>query len=89
MTTTRTATECKIYWDTQDPANEGWAYRVLFSDGHEESGAWEWDLPRQATIGQLQDAVVTLAYEHDIAIAAGDVAGDESVDGGYAEWIAE
>ena len=38
MTTTRQLTKAVIYWDTQDPTNERWAFRVKFSDDHEESG---------------------------------------------------
>lgn len=38
-TTERTLAEATIYWDVQDRGNEGWAYRLTYTDGHRESGA--------------------------------------------------
>lgn len=34
----RTLITALAYQDTQDPGAEGWAYRLTFDDGHEESG---------------------------------------------------
>lgn len=59
MSTLTTAT---IYWDTQDPTNEGWAYRVRYSDGHEESG--EWDAMINERDGGVADAVIDLVAQH-------------------------
>jgi hypothetical protein len=85
-------TKIKIYWDTQDRANEGWAYESSNDDGTIESGAvndsaWG-DLDPNATRSQLQDAVVLLSYCAGITIDCGDVAIDEA--GGLsAHWTAE
>jgi hypothetical protein len=35
---TRTLDTAIAYWDDQDPTNTGWAYRLTYSDGHQESG---------------------------------------------------
>ena len=86
-TATRQATQVTIYWDAQDIANEGWAFRVRFSDGHEESGAYD-NLGMNATAAQLRDAVVALAWEHDVEISPDLVIADPNIDGGYAEWQA-
>lgn len=41
-----------LYWDNQDPANEGWAWRV---DG-QGSGPVDRDLGREATLSDVLDA---------------------------------
>jgi len=38
MTTDRTLNYCLVCVDSQDPSNEGWAWRVVYDDGHQESG---------------------------------------------------
>ena len=87
MKTNRTVTRVLIYWDSQDSINEGWAYRVTFSDGTEESGISGFPQQDDATREQLRDAVVAVAYEYDIEISGDDVATVEpNVDGGFAEW---
>lgn len=86
-TATRRATQVTIYWDSQDSSNEGWAYRIRFSDGHEESGSHD-GLGMNATAAQLRDAVVSLAWEHDVEVSSDSVTAEPNVDGGYAEWQA-
>ena len=66
MSDARILTQAMIYWDNQDKANEGWAYRVRFSDGHEESGEWGWNVSDIDRETAMQEAVVSLAYEHGV-----------------------
>lgn len=66
MPATRTMTEATIYWDTQDLSNEGWAYRVKFDDGHEESGEWDGEINERES--GIESAVIDLAYQHKITI---------------------
>jgi hypothetical protein len=35
---TRTLTTAIAYYDSSDPTNEGWAFRLDFECGHQESG---------------------------------------------------
>lgn len=80
-TATRQLVRATIYWDSQDSDNEGWAYRVQYDDGHEETGPW--DGPASAAVDAM---VVTLAHQHGVTITKGDVA-CEDVDGGCGEWM--
>ena len=50
--TDRTVRTVEIFWDDQDSTAEGWAFRVTFSDGHEESGAAD---------GESDDGISTLS----------------------------
>ena len=88
--TTRTLTEATIYWDAADPQDEGWAFRVRYDDGREESGRAEdvqiGNLPDSASPDQLDRAVVSLAYQHGEEIDTGEVA-YSSADGGSATWL--
>ena len=90
---TRTLTGCQIYWDTQDQNNEGWAYHVYYSGGHNDSGSWDRDLPRGADRTELSDAVVDLADLHNAVISADAVDVGPDIGGdywfGYAEWSAD
>jgi len=82
------ATEISIYWDTADPQNEGWAYRMHDHTGAmADSGPYDIipDLPDEASDAQLAEAVVALAYGEGITIATSDVATSRD-DGGYAVW---
>lgn len=38
MPASRTLTSAIAYTDSQDSSDVGWAYRLRYSDGHEESG---------------------------------------------------
>lgn len=42
------------YFDRQDPSNEGWAYRIRFDNGDEESG------PMDATTDDNAEALTEL-----------------------------
>lgn len=54
----RVVRRVEIFWDDQDSADEGWAYRVHYTDGHEESGACSSGDPNDA-IGDLAAAVAS------------------------------
>ena len=89
MTTeTRTIRELTIYWDAQDPKNEGWAYRVTYTDEHEESGQWDWLDTDNASRGELADSMVELAYQYGLEIDTDSVHANALTDGGFATWLA-
>jgi hypothetical protein len=50
MTVARTLTAARAYYDTSDPRNEGWAYRLYWSDDHEESGPMDADTDDHAEV---------------------------------------
>lgn len=83
----KTAKEIVVYWDAQDKANEGWAYRVNDEHGSCASGPIDdyVALPNDANGSSLADAVVTIAHSYDIAIDS-DAVAFENVEGGYAVW---
>lgn len=37
----RKLTSVKLFFDASDPQNEGYAYRACYSDGHQESEAYD------------------------------------------------
>ena len=75
--------EAMVYWDATDPANEGWAWRVTSPQNEQESG--EWNEPCDGSITQLEEAVVSLAWQHGLEITVGHVA----VDGQCATFVAD
>jgi len=82
-----TLIRAEIYWDTQDPQNEGWAWRARYAGGHEESGEWDFLLAADADADAIQRAVVAVAHQHGQQIEVGDVAVDMH-DGGHGIWDA-
>ena len=86
-TATRNLTAANITWDTRDPDNHGWAYRVAMSNGREESGPWERELGQSPTIATLALAVVTLCAAYGVEIHESEVA-IIATDGGGAFWRA-
>jgi len=87
MTTTRTLTSLRIYWDSQNPNNEGWAYSVGYEDDHEDTGPW--DMRDDATADDVRSAVIELAWQHDMRIESHDVHVDMHTDGGFGTWIGD
>ena len=81
---TRELIEAGIYWDSQDPNNEGWAYRLFYDDEHQESGPFDWEED-----GDLAEGVVELLHQNGISILVGEVANEPRIDGGYATWTRE
>ena len=71
----------KIYWDETDYSNEGWAYSVIYSDGHEESGPW--DCGREC---DLAGEMVALMWHLGLEIRESDVAVKQAA-GGVAYWV--
>ena len=74
-----------IYWDNQDPTNEGWAYRVDGPNGSIDSGAYT-GLPNRPEYGQLEDAGIHVAATCGITLQRGQIAVEPINDGGWAEW---
>jgi hypothetical protein len=58
----RTLETLTVYIDSQDPNNEGWAFRAEFNDGHQESGPVDMDLDDQS--GQALDELRMLVDVH-------------------------
>jgi hypothetical protein len=85
----RKLTQVEIYWDSQDPNNEGWAERLTYDDGHQESGPCDLIDTPEASRTELQEAIVALAWQNGIEIRDDEVAVEPNVDGGYAEWTAD
>ena len=52
----RTIETAVAYLDRQDPTDTGWAYRVTYTDGHQESGGAD----------DLADAIVQCAALGDV-----------------------
>lgn len=71
--------------DNSDPDNTGWAYRVEYDDGSQESG------PMRADVDDESDAIIdelrSIVAEFAGGVAAGTWAYHES-DGGYYVWTA-
>jgi len=80
-------TGVKVYWDSQDPANEGWAYRLFGAvDGEQveiDSGALD-----AADDSSPADLVVRVAMENGIDIRRDECACEPDEDGGWATWWA-
>tara|TARA_Y100000296_G_C5152956_1_gene247433 strand:+ start:1171 stop:1437 length:267 start_codon:yes stop_codon:yes gene_type:complete len=81
----RTITKIEVYWDAQDPNNEGWAERITYNSRFQESGELCWDLDDDADGSEVCEAVCYLASVHRIYIEADEVAYDHA-DGGHAVW---
>ena len=82
-------TDIIVYWDAQDPTDEGWAYRVRALDcaGESEvidSGPVDRGLGDADAADQATGAVVDVAAQYGIALDATDVA--YHLDGGFATW---
>ncbi len=50
----KTEPRALVFWDTQDPGNPGWAYRLYDADGQEtDSGPICYDMPRDSPDGEV------------------------------------
>jgi hypothetical protein len=76
----RSITRIKIYWDVQNPANEGWAYEVSGDHGTIDSGAVDADA--DDLDGAIDEAIRIL----DVPLTADQFAREPHIDGGYAVW---
>lgn len=81
--------EITVWWDTQDKANEGWAYRVCGVGDDRDEGPYDGVLAGNADGSALQNAVVSLAFQFGVTITNDDVVVEPNIDGGYAKWTAD
>lgn len=70
MPASRTLTSAIAYTDSQDSSDVGWAYRLRYSDGHEESGPMDAQTRGQAR-GELR-AMIETAGVQDVVIERDD-----------------
>ena len=68
-------TEITIYWDAQDPGNEGWAYRSNIDSGPIDNVADD----------DLDGAIREACYHLGVNLTPDDF-GHMSEEGGYAIW---
>ena len=78
----RQPTEITIYWDSQDPWNEGWAFRLCDESGDIGSGPIDCGGPDD----DLDDVIDGAMHELDIDLTHDDFARDPTEDGGWAIW---
>lgn len=78
----RTPTEIKVYWDTQDPDNESWAYVASNDSGLIASGFASSDPD------DLDNAIEETIFELGLNLSVGDF-GKCDEDGGWAHWSAD
>jgi hypothetical protein len=71
--------DVRVYWDSQDPANESWAYRVVTVDGRETSDAVD-GVPSDDLDGAIDEACRLL----DLDLGADAFAREPNLEGGFA-----
>jgi hypothetical protein len=77
----RKLTKITVYWDTQDPANEGWAYRVYYADGYQHSSRFH-----TVADDDIDNAIDEACFILGAVLTHDDFA--VSYDGGgFADWI--
>ena len=79
----RTPTKAKIYWDSQDCDNEGWAYQLADDDGAIESGPWE----EYSGQREMWEHVDDFAHEYDLPDHHAWMV-EPDAEGGFAIWEA-
>jgi hypothetical protein len=83
---TRTLTTAIAYYDG-DPTNEGWAYRLEFADGHEESGPMDAETDDQGEVVEELEALI--AAHGGVVLGVGVRDGEiHTVDQDGYEWVA-
>ena len=83
MNATRTITEIKVYWDSQDRSNEGWAYEASDEEGPIDSGSVEF-----ADDDNLDDAIDEACSTLCVGVTHDDFAKSRH-DGGSGIWTAD
>lgn len=78
---TRTITDLTIYWDSQDPNNEGWAYRASDERGDIASAGID-----GVADDDMDGAIAEACRELDLPLTADQFAREPHIDGGYATW---
>jgi hypothetical protein len=76
----RQATEIKVYWDTQDPSNESWAYVISDENGLLDSGSLDSD--GDDLTGAINEAISISGLD----LTVDDFGIERNVDGGYGIW---
>jgi len=76
----KTITDIKVYWDVQDPSNEGWAYVASNDNGLITSGGVDAD--------SLDDAIDEAIFEIGVDLTHDDFARHDA-DGGCGIWTSE
>ena len=66
MSTTRTLDTAEAYMDSSDPADCGWAYRLTYTDRHQESGPMLAGDFAEA-VPELQRMIVSAGVDYDDA----------------------
>lgn len=84
---TTTYDEIKVYWDTTDPNNEGWAYVAYTGDGEDQKVAESGGL--DADDDDLDGAIDEVCHLLDVDLRADQFAREPNIDGGFAIWSAE
>jgi hypothetical protein len=85
-TTTRSIETATAYIDSQDASNIGWAFRVEYDDGSQESGPM--DTSAADETGAIIDELEAVVAAHGGAWSAGSWSYREN-DGGAYLWTAE
>lgn len=80
----RTISGINVYWDSQDPANEGWAYRASDEHGDIDSGSID-----GVDSDDLDGAIANACSQLDMDLTADQFAREPHIDGGFAVWSAE
>ena len=75
----RTPTEAKIFWDSQDRSNEGWAFEISDARGSIDGGPWD------ACAGELWEKVADFAHRYNLP-DHDQWAIDPISEGGWAVW---
>lgn len=77
-------TSITVYWDVQDPSNEGWAYCAYNDEGLVASGGLD-----GVQDDDLCGAVNEACHELGVDLTHDDFGLSSHVDGGFAKWLAE
>lgn len=80
----RKLTSVKLFFDASDPQNEGYAYRACYSDGHQESEAYD-----EISVNAIISIAGLLYHCETIAEGLGGVDGETNFchhDGGVTIW---
>ena len=73
----------KIYWDSQDMENEGWAWQATDKSGNHSSGEVDVLCPLRTT---LDDAIEQACWQLGVKLLPHDFAREPNVEGGFARW---
>ena len=80
--TARKITSITVYWDTQDPFHQGWAYRACHDTGLIASGGIN-GIADDDLCGAIDEA----CYELGVDLTHDDFGMQPHVDGGCAKWM--